>query len=337
MIAVDVRSSRVRWPFRIVLVIAFALLAHATWDYTETRRLRARLDAIVRSGEPMSPIPYVQLSGGASDADRFYRAASALVSGISEEPPDMAYRVLRAERDGEWPADVVASTRSLVEKHSEALDLVDRAAALPFDGFAPGTPERLNLTGPRWLWSLSRLCELRAAVRALDGQADAAAESLYSDVRLARTLSSLRPFTALPFVFKRSRPSAAATAKLSAALAELDRDDRIKQDFMQTRVRLVVGQERAIRNTSWIERPWFVHQFVGQLDDFSDLIAAAARPQPERVQAILAVGRWPNLFDLPPDRSRALLEGMMKSITRSTDALRCARRVVAGEMIDCPF
>jgi hypothetical protein len=336
MIAVDVRSSRLRWPFRIVLVIALALLAHAIWDYAETRRLHARLDAIARSGEPISTIHYVQLSGGAAQSDRLYRAAAALVSGYTDvdEPPAQANRITQALRDGQWPADVVGFARSLLERHTEALNLVDRAAALPFEGFAPGYQSNYQTSS---LWSLSRLCELRAALRAIDGQADAAAESLYSDVRLARTLPRLRPFTALPFVFSRARPSAAATAKLSAALADLDRDDRIKQDFMQTRALLLNGHERRIASVAWFGRPWVGHRLVRQLDDFSDLIAAAARPQPERVQAILAVGRWPNFFDLPPDRNRGLLEQMVKSIAGPIDALHCARRVVAGEVINCPF
>ena len=141
----------------------------------------------------------------------------------------------------------------------------------------------------------------------------------------------------MPFVFNRTRPSVAATDKLAAALADLDRDDRIKQDFMQTRAWVLNGHERRIASVLWFGRPWVVHRLVRQLDDFSDLIAAAARPQPERVQAILAVDRWPNFFALPADRNRGLLEQMVKSIAGPIDALHCARRVVAGETVDCQF
>jgi len=335
MIAVDVQSKRVSWPFRILLAIALLLLAHAIWDFVEARRLRRRLETVVSRGEPTSTVKYVQSTGGAAESDRLYRAAAALVSGASEEPPELRYRLAQALRDGQWTSDVIAFARSLVERHAEALGFADRAASLPFENFLPGTQFNY-LTGS--LGALSRLCEVRAAVRALDGQADAAADSLYSDARLSRTLSRLRPFTALPFVFNRSRPSPSATAKLSVALADLDRDDFTKQDVVRMRAALLTAAGNdPMRNAPWIARPWLAHRLTSQLDIYADLIAAADRPAAERVSAMNAVGAFPTMFAISPERGRIELEAYTRGLASTIDALHCARRIVAGEATACRF
>ncbi len=46
-----VRPKFLAW---LTLAIALPVLAHAAWDYTEARRLRARVDAIAAKGEPTS-------------------------------------------------------------------------------------------------------------------------------------------------------------------------------------------------------------------------------------------------------------------------------------------
>ena len=63
------RPRHVRARFIVMLVLALPLLAHAIWDYAESRRLRARLDAIARRSEPLTEVRYIQLSGGAADSE----------------------------------------------------------------------------------------------------------------------------------------------------------------------------------------------------------------------------------------------------------------------------
>ena len=328
----------------IALLLASLVLAHSIWDYAENRRLRARLDAIVQRGEPILAGRYVQLSEGAARSERLYRAAAALAAGSIADPPTFDSRLSKALRDGQWPADVVEFARSVLDRNAEALAFVDRAAALPFDSFEPGA--EYNFLTARLVW-LSRLCELRAAIRALEGHADPAAESIFSDLRLARTLTGglrpsitwLKPFAALPFVYGKTRPSAAMNARLGQALAELDRDDSIKQEVVRLRAQLLSGREREMRNLSWVAQPWFVHTLVHRLDIFSALVTAAERPPAERMDAILAVGEWPGPgpSDLGAERSRAMLEGFTKSLVNGIEALHCARRLVAGEVVDCHF
>jgi hypothetical protein len=89
------------------------------------------------------------------------------------------------------------------------------------------------------LMGVSRLCALRANIAALDGNADAAIASVYSDVKLSRATSLVPSFAALAFVLKRTHPSRAALTKLADALAELDRDDAMQQQLIRLRAQML--------------------------------------------------------------------------------------------------
>ena len=83
-------------------------------------------------------------------------------------------------------------------------------------------------------------------------------------------------------------------------------------------------------------RLWDLHQFIDSLDVFGRLIEAAGTPSADRHAAVMAVGGWPVLWK-GPGSGRALLESMLRTSERQTDAVRCARRLVEGEVVDCPF
>jgi hypothetical protein len=224
----------VRPRFIVALLVALTLLGHSIWDYVEARRLRARIEAIKSRGEPVGTSGSVQLSAAAADADRFYRAASVLASGF-----DLGgLQLSQAVRNGDWTPDVREAVRTRLAPYAEAFALADRAAELPFEGFAPGTTYNY-LVGQ--LWSLARICALRATLRALDGDSEGAYDALYSAVRVERTLDRPLPLAGLKIVVERSQPSPRSRARVRYALEELRVDDLLTQQFIRMRNAWVNG------------------------------------------------------------------------------------------------
>ena len=89
----------------IVFALLLPFVAHAIWNYVETRRLRARLDAIVARGEPTSARVQGTLTGPAAESARYYVAAGALVAGYAADiPGPLAHELMVAERGRNWPA-----------------------------------------------------------------------------------------------------------------------------------------------------------------------------------------------------------------------------------------
>ena len=125
----------------VIFILLFLVLIYSIWDYKEVRRLDAAIAAIDRSGEPTTAALRMELSGAAADADRYYRAAAALSSGRATKqlPNDVAQALRTAERDDVWPPGLAEAVQSWIDSQNEAMQLADRAAALPFVGFAPGS------------------------------------------------------------------------------------------------------------------------------------------------------------------------------------------------------
>src|SRR5438132_11603110 len=115
-----VRPAFLRWSV-IAFVLLVPVLAWNIWDYVETRRLNAAIDALARSGEPIRE-PYRTLKGGAAEAERTYRAAATLAEGLySDMPIGFSSRLANAERDRNWPPEVLAQLRAMTARHREAI------------------------------------------------------------------------------------------------------------------------------------------------------------------------------------------------------------------------
>ena len=331
----SMQRALVRPMFVRVSVIVFALLTpivvHTIWDYVEMRRLRTRIEAIAARGEPTTVTGLRPPKGATTQAGRYYAAASALVVVYTARIPEsVMYPRTNPDRHASWSADVLDRARTLVAEQAEALALLDRAAALPFDGFPAGTIST-SLIGNLFL--AARVCQVRAEIRSLDGQPDAAAESLYTLIRLTRVVNQLVVPPELVSVLQRSQPSPAAMAKLRDALAEIDRDDHLKVQFTQMRAR-VIDQHYNVRLSDAGLSPWDAHRLNRVLDTFAALIAAAEKPAAERRAAVMAVGEWP-LPGMPADLGRKQLDMQVSGSERQAAAVRCARRLVAGEVVDC--
>jgi hypothetical protein len=317
----------------VIFILLVPVLAHSVWDYIEVRHLDAAIAAIERSGEPTTAALRMDLAGAPADADRYYRAAAALSSGRATKqlPNDIIVSLRTAEHDDVWPRDLVESLRSWVDSQSEAIQFADRAAALPFVGFGPGSAYSY-LTAD--LVTLFRGLGSRAIVRAISGDADGAGESLYSEIRMNRPLDSFfgaaRMAGDLRTVFSHARPSIGSLARLSAALAEADRDDVAKRQLVRMRAYLIDG-ERNLRDHI-VMRPWRTHVMNRALAGYAQMIRASERPWPERIEAIAAAEYWPSLAATGHVGSfmRSVVEGQAERLA----LVRAARIAVAVEQYE---
>lgn len=322
-----------------VFIVLLPFLVYQIWDVVEAARLRSRVEAVKASGAPV--VLYLPALGGAELAARYYQAAAALLSNdsytaLSIEERNRTWKALRS--GGDWTLDVIAIARLRVEQNREALDFVDRAAALPFAGFRPGTSYSYR-TGE--LMQLAEVCEFRAAVLAADGEGDAAAASLYSEARLMRALDSgsslpsisIAPaFANLEAVLARAKPSPASLNRLSGGLEGLDRDDRMKASFIRFRASMLNDLVMS-RPPSSQPSPFWAHLTVRALDAFARIIAAADEPWTTRVSAMTAVGVWPepNIFTLG-SRGSQMLTQYTRAIAGQVKRIRCARLSIDGQL-----
>ncbi|HEY7292061.1 MAG TPA: hypothetical protein VH583_19655 [Vicinamibacterales bacterium] len=248
-----VRPGFLKWS-GLVCVLLLPFVVHAIWDYVEARRMNRRIDAIASSGEPVRSSPFQAnvRSAPAADADRYYRAAAALVTGVTQ--------------DQHWSA----------AQFTEALSFVDRAAALTFEGFATGTSYSY-LTAQ--LTILSRLCEERAVGLSTGGDADGAFESLTSAARLARTheWAVVPRIDAVRTVVRAAVPSPSVREHAARAFKDLVQPDAARHRFLLQRgfmlEQLAAEHHRVPHVESWIVRPWRIHEAVRQLDGYAAFIA----------------------------------------------------------------
>jgi hypothetical protein len=52
---------------------------------------------------------------------------------------------------------------------------------------------------------------------------------------------------------------------------------------------------------------------------------------------MLAVGPWPHGYGSLAPGSQSMLEAWLKNETAQIERIHCARRLVAGEVVDCRF
>ena len=328
-----VRPQFVKWS-ALAFAMLLPILTYTLWDYIEMRRFRSRLDAIAARGEPISIQGPLKLSDDAADADRLYRAAGALAMSFSAGQPSSVQIALHS--NGDLPEEAVGAARTVVSKYGEALALADRAAELPFEGFRPGTTFNYLVSS---ILDVSRLCDLRAKLAIIDGRADAAVDSLYTQARLKRiaaTFVLLNQMT-LSMVVERTHPSPSALRKLAGAFGDLDRDDYLKHDFIRLRAQAVDSSQMPLSSGLFAIRqeanpqPWEVHRYTRALDTFAQIIAMTEQPDPARIPAVLAVGRFPDVLPQSTVRSRENLEGFVHARVRSAAIVRASRTLVAVE------
>ena len=328
----------VRWAF-ICLAIGVAVAAYIIWGFIEASRLQSAIDEIGERGEPTSAAVIPQMTGGAAQADRYYRAAAVLAENFAwERGTPLGARIIQARHDGVWPADLVADIKTLVERRSEALAFADKAAELPFDS-ARSTRIGASLGG---LFEVQTVLGLRAVVRALDGDGEGAAASLFSRIQAMRPRGaagfvSSRSADDVQTVFERVRPSSRALAPLAEAVSDVDDDNAFRQGLLESRA-LQLDRSQAILGRTggwvdWVARPWTVHWLNRQLRTHEALVAAASLPWPEKIERYIEVGARPEA-DPWMSRGNAGSFGLANEIWYSGEELavfRCMRTAIAIE------
>lgn len=344
-----VRPKFLAW---LALAIALPVLAHAAWDYTEARGLRARVDAISAKGEPTSidqVRPFRNLTDSDKEAARLYRAAAALASDWNKNayvplaPPN---NILNAPPQNWFPAQR-EQANSLLSANSEALALVDRATAIEFSGFPPGTDYSYRFGE---IWQLEQLVSLRTRALAV-AQHDTAATALHVQLRLRQAIDREYPNTLnwfmesisrdLALVVGRLRPTDASFAAWEAVLSALDRDDRVKRIFLAHRAQwlnngsLNVAHRRihpVLIPWEWVRRPLDLHMVNEVADQQARYIDLADRPWPQRLEAFRGVDTGP--FGEHRDMiamQRYYAADTVRQEARNSALLRAARLAIAIE------
>ena len=303
-----VKTVRVRPGFRRAAIVLFILLlpvaAHALWDYIEIRRLVREIDAIRAKGEPVTEQEaghgYKKLSDDEELAGRYLLAAGVL-----------AYPTATAHRGARQPVvefvaghatmlDQDAATRlqTAVAQGKEALELADRAVALPFVGFPPGTEYNYRTSE---VYALTQLLAMRTAAASLAGDGAGAVASAIASVRArpAQTFFRLPDYdTALVLSF--SSPARPELERLLAVLMSQDQPDAIERDVLTGRAEFlariasaysgnprVPGSYRDSRQAGgeWLARlwrPWFTRTVIETLRGWNTLVAASRVPWPDK-------------------------------------------------------
>ena len=343
-----VRPKFLAW---LTLAIVLPVLAHAAWDYIEARGLRARVDAIAAKGEPTSIgqiRQYRNLTDSERDAARLYRAAAALASNWNRNayvplaPPN---NILNAPPQ-DWSSAQREQAGRLLSANSEALALVDRATAIEFAGFDPGTDYSYRFSD---LLQLEQLASLRTRTLAVD-QSATAATAFYVQLRLRQALDQeyLNTFNwfmesisrDLALVVGRIRPADPSFAASQAVLSTLDRDDRLKRMFLAQRAQWLNGGSVNPRNRfapvliPWeaVRRPFDLH-IVNEVADLqARYIEFAGRPWPQRLDAFRDVetGSFGEHKDMLAMQRSASAESVRQE-ARNTALLRNARIAIAIE------
>jgi hypothetical protein len=332
----NARPVFLKWS-AAVFVVLLPFLAYSVWDVIEAASLRSKVQAIAR------PTPS-SATGDAALAERYYHAASALVSWDEAETSAVArngmWNVMRGKAD--WTPVVMAAARHRLDQNREALEFADRASALPF--VRTGAPRYFThkVGDAGQLMMLGQLCELRAMVRATDGDSSGTVAALYSEARLGRAMEDafdgMFSYDLLPFFFslapalQRAKPPASSLEPLAASLAALDRDDRTKTQLMRFRVAVIDGVPLS-RPPAWMPEALLTHLTVRSLDVLTELIAVSELPWPARLDAVTAVGEYPvPTLWARGERGRRQLKEFAQVNAEQVKRIRCARLTIDGRL-----
>src|SRR5262249_25264025 len=115
-----------------------AMSGLAAWDVIETRKFRSTLVALRASGAPVTEQTLRQRPSSieALTSDRYLRLAATRSVAFNDN--GLLERVREAERAGQWPEALAAEARQQLRAQEDALDTIDRAVRLQFQGLSPG-------------------------------------------------------------------------------------------------------------------------------------------------------------------------------------------------------
>src|SRR6185436_13660322 len=182
-------AHRLAWLLRsglrlVSAVLVFVIVCYVVWDQAEQRAVARDIDAIAARGEPIT-VADVRSADTPErhDAARIYAAAAERFRAM---PQEVTFRVPQLDLDStaQPPLDPVALERQY-RPDAPALQLIDQATPLDFNGFGDVAPDTITST----MASLNYLAALRADFSSIQGKGDQAAKALIPCIRLWRTVS----------------------------------------------------------------------------------------------------------------------------------------------------
>jgi hypothetical protein len=264
--------SRLLRVSTFVFAMLLPIAAYTAWEYIEVGRLVVREQRIAEKGEPVTVQAVTgtdKLLSPQSEASHLYRAAAALTTYKNER------------------------------LNEEALAMLDRAVALPFEGSPPGYD--YNYFGGD-LMRLAELATKRTAAFIASADRSAAVESLVAEAILLRArmrqLHEAMPILPSRFlsnvnaVLGNITPDAAALERLGAALAPLDIDDAFRLGLLVRRAEYLDLRLPPWRFPGSGLPPWRLHVRNRAVDTLSAQIEAASLPWPSRLDALGVTAAW---------------------------------------------
>lgn len=334
----NINSTRVRPFFRWLAITCVIVLlpaaAHALWDYVEMRRLATAIDDLRQRGEPVSSAMLTRVRRPSSEeamrAARYYNAGAALAFRdwvktypVANLPRDQAIErgrqvIVSIAKTRAIAPGALDALRTLADEYADALQMVDRAADLPFTGFPPYFFEDNGRVFS--LEDLTIPASARTFVELASGNGAEAAESLYRSIRLRRALTRSVPWIGLPLLdlqmlVENTDVPAEGLAKLQSAFAEAERPDAVQQAVRENRANMIQAVwarlygKGADANTpagnirvSWdpwnLSRPWIARAVRLGLAVQQQVLDAAERPWPEKLSELARLA--PHLAPEPP-------------------------------------
>ena len=270
-------------------VLVFLIVCYVVWDQAEQRALARDIDAIAARGEPVTVLD----ATGADtperhDAARIYAAAAERFRAM---PPELTFRLPRLDLDGtaQPPLDVATLERQY-RPDAPALQLIDQATPLDFNGFGDVAPDMITST----MASLASLTALRADFLSVHSKGDEAAKMLVPCVRLWRTVSpflryqiSGRILGSVRILLRHAEPGAEPLAELASSLATLPEDDEVAHQTALQRARFIdsFGEpQRGLTDqlAARVIRPYLTRQRRQRLADYEDALAIARDSWPRK-------------------------------------------------------
>jgi hypothetical protein len=318
-------KPRVRRSIRRLAIAAGIILmpiaAHTLWDYIELRRLIGEIEAIRDRGEPVR-IGYDlnEPLTGARYAGSYYVAAGLLYprgSGRVFATLNEVRAALLRTTAAAGPVDV-SGLNGLVQEALPALALADQAGALEYRGLPYDTEYGYRTQD---LTSVLAAMSARTILLAASGEGDRAVDSALSSLQMRRTFGDTPPLFVMPdsqtaAILSLSQPSTAALERLQTALEARDDDgEQAVRQLLNNRARVIEGfwvryygndpryprvyrlPRRSLAER--ILRPWFSHDLVALLRTWTDLLAEARAPWPEKARLAAERSR---LYEQQPGR-----------------------------------
>ena len=316
---------------RTLFVGAAVLIGgYVGWGRVEAYRLAAGIKAIAARGEPVdlssldTPLPTPQHE----EAARLYAEAAARAREIGQQD----FRMMRFDVDAVVGHVDVADAEATYKPDAPALQLLDRAATLPFAGFGD------EAEGPDWmltqgLQSLGALAALRADLLAYRGDGDGAARALVAALAVPRTLPETfnryalgnRQFGSLRILLRHSAPSPAALEALQRAFASLPDEDGLDRALMLRRARLIEEQANGLGPggvsgaAAFLFQPFLTRTLRVQIEQFPEVIAAAREPWPDKFATLSTLAATSG-----PRANRDPIRGALRGDTPNLAALSSA-------------